>query len=81
MKRGGDAVGEQLRLGIAQREAGREVHAGPRLQLPFEGVAVQVDDTRQNEQAGCVEAPARAVAVDQTVSDRNVSLHQPVGAQ
>ena len=46
MKRGGDAVGQQLRLGIGQRDVGRKIHTGPRLQLPFKGIAVDVDDAR-----------------------------------
>ena len=50
MERGGDAVGQQLRLGVGQRDVGRKIHTGPRLQLPFERVAVDVDDAGQHQQ-------------------------------
>ena len=43
-KGGGDAAGEQLRLGFRQRDAHGEIDAGPRLDLPLEGITVQVDD-------------------------------------
>ena len=72
--RGGDAVGEQLRLSVAQRDRGGEVDSGPRLQLPLERVAVQVDNSGQREQTTPVEAlraaggrsdPQPALAIDQ----------------
>ena len=67
MEGGGDAVGEQLRLGVVQRDVGVEIDTGARLQLAFECVTVDIDDTGQHEQTSCVDllaAAAAAVAAD-----------------
>ena len=76
VERRGDAVGEQLRLGVAQRDVGREIDAGPRLHLPLERVAVDVDDARQHQQAGRIErgdraAPRRCAAMRAVLSVRS----------
>jgi len=61
VERGGDAVGEQLRLGVAQRQRGRKVDAGAGLQLAFERVAVQVDDPWQDDEAAGIDGGAGLV--------------------
>ena len=73
MERGGDAVGEQLRLGITDRDLGGELDPGPRLHLPLERVAVQVDDPRQHEQAARVQRRAAAGAI----ADRSTRPARP----
>ncbi len=65
MHRRRDPVGEQLRLGVAQRERDREIHPWTRLQLPLERIAMQVDDPGQHVQPGRIEPPpANAARVD-----------------
>ncbi|MCW2239972.1 hypothetical protein [Azospirillum canadense] len=65
MQRRGDAVGDQLAVGVQQRDVGREMHARAWHQLPFEGVAVQVNDARQQEQpAGLDHAAGWRVVAD-----------------
>ena len=51
MKGGGDAVGDELPVGVAQRKRRVEADAGPRHDLAFETVAMDVDDAGQHEQA------------------------------
>ncbi len=77
---GGDAVGEQLPLGLGKRQADREVDAGPRLHLPLEGIAVDVDDPRQHQQAAGVEIVTRRAASqrgDHAVFQQQIALVQP----
>ena len=56
MKGGGDAVRDQLPVGVDQRHVDRKVDTGPGHHLPLERIAVQVDDARQHEKVGCVDA-------------------------
>ena len=56
---GGDAVGQQLAIGVQQRQLIGKAHAGPRHQLPLEGIAVQIDHAGKNQQARRVPAPRR----------------------
>ena len=77
VQRRGDAVGQQLRLRVAQRERRWEADAGPRLQLPLERVAMQVDQARQHQQPGRIDphaGAARAECGDPPVSDRDGKL-------
>ena len=57
---------------------------GPRLDLAFERVAVQIDDARQHQQPGRIEPePATAIAdaVDQAVLDGQIRFHQSIRGQ
>ena len=56
---GGDAVGEQLPVGLQQRQLVREAHAGARHQLPLERVAMQIDHAGQDQQSRRVPASRR----------------------
>ena len=64
MKRGGDAVGEQLGFGVVQRQGGREIDAGARLDLTLERVAMDIHDAGQHQQAGRVQRRAGAGGAD-----------------
>ena len=86
VERGGDAVGEQLQLGVRQGDVGGEIHAGARLHLAFERVAVDVDDARQHQQASGVEAHAagwsgRADPVDPPAGNGQVDRLHAIGRQ
>ena len=59
MERGGDAVGQQLRLGVAHGGRDGERDAGAGLDLAFERIPVQIDDARQHQQPGRIEPPVR----------------------
>ncbi len=54
----GDAVRDHLPVALDERDVDRYVDAGPRHHLSLEGVAVDVDDTRQYEQAVGIERHA-----------------------
>ena len=54
--RRGDAVGQQLCLGVAQGERDREIDPWPWLELALEGVAMKVDDAGQDMQTARIEA-------------------------
>jgi hypothetical protein len=59
MKGGRDAVADQLAVGVEQGETCIEMHAGPRHELALERIAVQVDNSRQDQQpAGVPSFPA-----------------------
>ncbi len=51
MIRGGDAVGEELAVGVGEREPHVEENAGARHDLTFEGVAVKVHDSGRDQRA------------------------------
>jgi hypothetical protein len=51
----GDAIGQQLPIRLQQRRHRREMHARPRHELALEGVAMKVDDARQNEIAAGID--------------------------
>ncbi len=52
VKGGGDAVRDQLPVGVDQRHVDRKVDTGARHHLPLERIAVQVDDAGQHQQVG-----------------------------
>ena len=80
VKRGGDAIGQQLPLGLLQCSGHRKLHAGTRLQLAFERIAMKIDDTRHHQQPARVKCPeARAAGpdfADDTVLDEHFGLMQ-----
>ena len=47
-----------------QRDVGREADARPRLQLPLERVAVDIDDARQHQQIARIEFRAVSASID-----------------
>ena len=59
----GDAVGDRLPVAVDQRHVDREIDAGARHHLPLEGIAMQVDDARQHQQAAGIEAERAAAVV------------------
>ena len=56
----GDAVRDRLPVAVDQRDVDREIDLGPRHHLPFERVAMQVDDAGQYQQVARIERDARA---------------------
>ncbi len=64
MERRGDAVRQQLRFRVVQRDIGSEADARSRLQLPLERIAMEVDDSRQHQQTARIQLRAAPVAVD-----------------
>ena len=80
----GDAAGKQLPVGVRERHRQREVDARARHDVAFEAVAVIVDDTRQHEAAGDIEAGpgAGGEAGDHAVVDMDIGrLEATVGHQ
>jgi hypothetical protein len=63
-----DAVADRLPVTVGQRHVDREIDAGARHHLPFEGVAVKVDDPGQHQQAIGIDA-GRAAAMVRTDSN------------
>jgi hypothetical protein len=60
-----DAVGQHLPVGIDERDVEVEADARPRHHLPLEGIAMNVDDARQHDEAVSIDAAARrGVAAD-----------------
>ena len=64
MERGGDTVRQQLRFRLVQRDIGSEADAGSRLQLTFERIAMDVDDTGQHQQTAGIQFRSASVAAD-----------------
>ena len=66
-------------------EIGRKIHAGPRLHLPLERIAVQVDDARQHQQPGRIEATARQpkppIRSIRPSCEQQIRLHQSIRRQ
>ena len=71
----GDAVGGHLPVGVQQRHVEREMDARARHDLAFEGVAVDVHDSRQDQQPGGVQnlSARAAVGNDPPVGDGEVA--------
>ena len=65
---GRDPVADRLPVAVDQRHIDRKIDAGARHHLPLEGVAMQIDNARQNQQAAGIDA-GRAVAVVRTHGD------------
>src|SRR6516162_6941297 len=90
MEHSGHAVGDRLAVAVDERDIDRKVDARARHHLPFERVAVQIDDTRQNQKGARVEFNraaflVRTDAADFAVSDRqrgfqNFSVKQRAAA-
>jgi hypothetical protein len=60
-----DAVGEHLPVAVEERNVQVEANSGPRHHLPLEGVAMNVHDARQHDEAIGVDAAARGrIAAD-----------------
>ena len=55
-----NAVGDDLTVGIDQRQIDRKIHARARHHLALESVAVHVDNARQQDQVFGVERMRRA---------------------
>ncbi len=60
MKNRGDAVSDGLAVAFEHGDVDCETHARPRHHLPFEGVTVDIDNTRQNEETVGVEGRSGA---------------------
>ena len=58
MESGGDAVGDELSVGVGQRDVDAKADAGSRHDLTLEGIAVEIHDARKEKQI----PRARAVA-------------------
>ena len=63
MKSGRDAVSNKLAIRLHERHVGIEGDAGPRHQLSLKGIAVDVDQPRQNQQAAGVDPPPHGRSV------------------
>ena len=84
VERGGDAVRQQLRFRLVQRDIGSEADAGSRLQLALERIAMDVDDTGQHQQTARIQfrsAPVAADAGDTPILQRQVHCLLAVRAQ
>ena len=64
MERRRDPVGQKLRLSVTKGERGGKADAGSWLKLPFEGVAMDVDDAGQREKSACIEDPPAGAAAE-----------------
>jgi hypothetical protein len=65
----GDAVADRLPVAVGQRHIDGKVDAGARHHLPLEGVAMEVDDTRQHQQATGIDAQRAAAMVRTSGND------------
>ena len=84
MERGGDAVGQQLGLGIVQRDISRKPDAGTWLQLPLERITMDIDDAWKYQKPARIKFQSTPVAVDTgdaSVLDRDVHHLLAVGPQ
>ena len=88
MEGGGDAAGQELAFGVLEGEVGGEGDAGAGLELAFEGVAVDVDDAGQDEEAAGVEGAgvgggaggdAAVVQQEVTLGERAFGQHLAAG--
>src|SRR5260370_39997209 len=60
-----DAIGQRLPVAVEKRNVHGEVDAGPRHHLPLEGIAMDIDDAGQHDEAVGVDATSRRrVAAD-----------------
>ncbi len=66
---GGDAVADRLPVAVDQRNVDRKVDAGARHHLPLEGVAMEVDDAGQHQQATGIDAQRVAAVVRTSRND------------
>ncbi|MGY3425051.1 hypothetical protein ACVWZW_005526 [Bradyrhizobium sp. F1.13.4] len=55
MKHRGDAVADRLAVAVGERHVDRKVDPGARHHLPLEGIAMQIDDARQDQQIARVD--------------------------
>jgi len=79
MENGGDAVTDRLAVAIKKGDVDGKIDTGSRHHLPLERVAVQIDDTRQHQEAPRIELdlaaePAAADVVDLAICDRQRAL-------
>ena len=76
MENRGNAVCYRLPVAVEERDVHGEAHARPRHHLPLEGVAMDVDDAGQHQQARGIEAPPRRGLVadvdNQTICGRKI---------
>jgi hypothetical protein len=57
---GRDAVADRLTVAVDERDIDGEINTGARHHLPLERIAVQIDDTRQHDEATCIDAESAA---------------------
>ncbi len=81
-----DAVSDRLPVAVGQRDIGGEIDAGARHHLPFECVAMQVDDPGQHLQASGIDpqrnpAMARAGRGDLAVRDLQAGFEKLAAEQ
>ena len=60
---GGDAVADRLPVAVDKRHVDGKIDAGARHHLPLEGVAMEVDDTRQHQQAVGIDGERTAAMI------------------
>ena len=65
---GRNPVADRLPVAVNKRHIDRKIDAGARHHLPLEGVAMQVDNARQNQQAAGIDA-GRTVTIVRTHRD------------
>lgn len=56
----GDAIGDCLPVAVEQRHVDGKIYARTWHHLPLEGIAVQIDDFRQNLDAACIDGNGTA---------------------
>src|SRR6516225_5014396 len=71
MKDRGDPVRYGLAVAVDESNVQRNIYAGPRHHLPFEGIAVNVDNARQDDQAVSIDR-ATSGMIGAEVSDESV---------
>ena len=65
----GDAIGDRLAVAVHQRDVDGKADAGPRHQLPLEGIAMNIDDAGQDIEPARVEGAAIAAIGTDCVDD------------
>ena len=86
VKGSGDAVGRHLSIGIGKCDLQPDMHARPRHDLALEGVAVEIDNARQQQVPlgidGPLDRPGAIDSGDDTVfNDDAVPIDRSIGVQ
>lgn len=62
VKNRGDAVADRLAVAVGERDVDREIDPGARHHLSLEGIAMQIDDARQDQQIARLDRQPRPAA-------------------
>ncbi len=85
MKHRRNPVGNDLPVGVGERDVEREVDARTRHHLPFERIAMYIDDTRQQQETVGIDCAFRAAFRADFGNDAvirvNAGLHKLVARQ